>query len=29
MADEMTVAEFTRQAGIEVVDLTTLLPGLR
>ncbi|RPF20989.1 hypothetical protein [Myceligenerans xiligouense] len=29
MADEMTVAEFTRQAGVEVIDLTTLLPGLR
>lgn len=29
MADEMTVAEYTRQAGVEVIDLTTLLPGLR
>ncbi|MBU2111030.1 MAG: hypothetical protein KKE65_05170, partial [Actinobacteria bacterium] len=27
MADEMTVADYTRQSGVEVIDLTTLLPG--
>lgn len=29
LTPEMTVAEFTSLAGIEVIDLTTLLPGLR
>ena len=29
LTPDMTVAEFTDLAGIEVIDLTTLLPGLR
>lgn len=29
LAAGMTVAEYTKVARVEVVDLTTLLPGLR
>lgn len=29
LTDEMTVAQFTRAAGVEVVDLRTLIPKLR
>ena len=29
LTDEITVSEFTRASGVEVVDLTTLLPDLR
>jgi hypothetical protein len=29
LSDEMTVAEYTKHARVEVVDLTSILPGLR
>jgi hypothetical protein len=29
LSEDMTVAEYTERARVEVVDLTTFLPGLR